>query len=234
MHRFTVAVEDFYRHFHEDPPRVRACMEELIDRYRITGKSILSVGAGEAFEEKYFALAGNDLTLIDIDEGGTLRRNIPKFPSRPGLTYLIDDAAGLLAEVGPQDVVYFSGFTPDETRRAELVRQNGETLWKLEQDPFHPVVMEYADKLRPGGLLIVQSYCGGIDAGHNANYVDACIAQLGRHDFHLMEVHRFRPSIGIMLYCAVKAERRRAPDAPMAAFHGRAELEEVERIYPVT
>lgn len=209
-------------------------MEELIDRYRITGKSILSVGAGEAFEEKYFVLAGNDLTLIDIDEGGTLRRNLPKYPSRPGLTYLIDNAANLMAEVGPQDVVYFSGFTPNETRRSELVRQNGETLWKIEQDPFHPVVMEYTDKLRPGGLLIVQSYCGGIDARHNADYVTACIIQLGKHDLHLMEVHRFRPSVGIMLDCAVKAEQRTAPDAPIASFHGRAAPEEVERIYPVT
>jgi hypothetical protein len=233
MHKFSVGVDDFYRAFAYDMPRIDASMQELIARYHITGKPVLSVGAGSAFEERQFVLAGNDLLLIDIDESSNLLPELQKMPKKPGLSYWIGDAAEFRHSLGNYDVVYFSSFTPDEIRRESIVRDNAGRgrPWALSHDPFHPVVMEYTAALKPGGLLIIQSYCGGIDTDANPNYLAACGRQLATHGIHLMEVHRFEETHGVMLYTAVKGRQVVAPAQKISQFHGRAAPEPTERIF---
>jgi SAM-dependent methyltransferase len=203
-------------------------MQELITRYGIAGKSVLSVGAGTGEEEKHFALAGNDLLLVDIDEQRSILPLLAKMTNKPGLNYWVGDAEELSTDVPLQDVVYLSGFTPDELRRISMVRANAVAgrFWSVDDEPFHPVVMQYAHKLKPGGLLVVQSYCSSIDVGYNRNYLAACQAQLIKHDLHLMEVHRFKKNAGVMLYTAVRGERRVAPAQSISRFHGRGKREE--------
>jgi len=233
MRKFSVGIDDFYEKFPFTTPRIDACMKEVIARYAITGKSVLSVGAGAAFEEKHFALAGNELLLIDIDESGSILPQLDKMPAKPGLSYWIGDAAEFEKGLGTYDVLYYSGFTPDELRRGSIVQANAEEgrTWSVDDDPFHPVVMGYTSAIKDGGLLLIQSYCGGIDTDYNASYLAACQRQLASHDLHLVEIHRFKETHGVMLYAATKGRRQLPPGEPIAQFHGRAASEPVERIF---
>ncbi len=233
MHRFSVSVDDFYQSFPYADPRIDACMQELVARYDITGKSVLSVGAGTAAQERQFALSGNDLLLIDIDEHRSLLPILAKLAEKPGLSYWIGDAAEFEQSLGTYDVLYFSSFTPDEMRRGSMVRGNADRgrPWAVSDDPFHPVVMAYTSALKEEGLLIIQSYCGGIDTDANPDYLAACRRQLGEHGMYLMEVHRFKQTHGVMLYTAVKGKHTAAPAQKISGFHGRAAPEPTERIF---
>lgn len=233
MRKFSVGIDDFYEKFPFTTPRIESCMQELIARYDITGKSVLSVGAGGAFEEKHFARSGNEVLLIDIDEGGGILPRLEAMPQKPGISYWIGDAAEFENGLGSYDVLYYSGFTPDELRRASIVRTNANEArsWAIDDDPFHPVVMGYTSAINDGGLLLIQSYCGGIDHDYNANYLAACQRQLAEHDLYLLEVHRFTSTHGVMLYAAIKGKRQRAPAEPISQFHGRATPEPVERVF---
>jgi hypothetical protein len=236
MQKFRVSVDDFYRVYSEKSPRVDECMQELIERYDIHGKSVLSVGAGTGFEERQFALAGNDLLLIDIDEQGSILPWLKRMPERPGLSYWIGDATEFEQGVGTHDVVYLSSFTPDEARRGAIVKHNTETgiRWDPMVDPFHPVVMQYVSSLREGGLLIIQSYYFSVEIAWNPDYLLACKRQLGTAGLHLLEVHRFKDTYGVMLYTAVKGKPGIAPAIKISKFHGRANPEATVRVFGAT
>jgi SAM-dependent methyltransferase len=236
MQKFRVSADDFYRVFSEDAPRIDACMGELIERYDIRGKSVLSIGAGAGREEQQFALAGNDLLLIDIDEQGSLQLRLQEMPESRGLEYWIGDAAEFEQGVGTHDVVYLSGFTPDEARRSAIVKNNAEIgrSWDPLADPFHPVVMQYAASLRDNGLLLIQSYCGSIEIGWNPDYLAACRRQLGEIGLHLLEIHRFKDAYGVLLYTAVKGKPRIAPATKISRFHGRADPQATVRVFGAT
>jgi hypothetical protein len=233
MQKFRVSADDFYRVFSEEAPRIDACMGELIERYDIRGKSVLSIGAGAAREEQQFALAGNDLLLIDIDEQGSLQMRLQEMQESRGLEYWIGDATEFEQGVGTHDVVYLSGFTPDEARRSAIVKNNAGVgrSWNPLVDPFHPVVMQYAASLRDNGLLIIQSYCGSIEIGWNPDYLSACRRQLGEAGLHLLEIHRFRDAYGVLLYTAVKGKSRIAPATKISKFHGRANPQATVRVF---
>jgi hypothetical protein len=232
--KFSISIDDFYGRYALDTPRIKACMEELIERYGITGKSVLSVGAGTAEEEKHFALAGNDLLLVDIDEQETLRPTIEEYPEKPGLSYWIGDAVELERQIGSCDVLYLSGFTPDELRRAAVIKKLGAAgeSWRLTDEPFHPVVMRYASKVRDGGILLIQSYGTGLDTQHHPQYLAACQRQLSENGLDLFEVHRFSFHRAVMLHAISRGKKPTVPSRPLSAFHGRAKPETVERIFP--
>jgi hypothetical protein len=235
MQQFSVRVEDFYRTFPPQHPRADVCMRELVERYGIVGKSVLSVGAGFAEEERRLVLAGNDVLMIDLDvAGGSLRERLATLPEGRGLSYWIGDAADLVSALGSYDIMYFSGFTPDEYHHQQINRDNAAAgrPWLTTDEPFHPVVMSYTEKLKAGGLLIVQSFNGGVDTAYEPHYLGACQLQLHRAGLSLLEVHRFKYSRGIMLYTAVKGAPQRASVRPLSAFHGRAPKEPIERIFP--
>jgi hypothetical protein len=234
MRKFSVRVEDFYRMFPPQFPRADACMRELVERYGIVGKSVLSVGAGSGEEEHRLVLAGNDVLMIELDEGGSIRERMEKLPEGRGLSYWIGDAADLAGALGCYDVIYFSSFTPDEERRQKIYRDNlaAGRYWSTTDEPFHPVVMGYTEKLKAGGLLLVQSYYGGVDTAYEPHYLGACQLQLHRAGLSLLEVHRFKHSRGVTLYTAVKGPTQQASVRPLSAFHGRAAKEPIERIFP--
>lgn len=266
MRTFVVAFSDFYGAF---PPHsggdmtpekneaVRTAIGQLVARYGIARKSILSIGSSSAFEEYWFAILGlNRLTLVDIDEHDRLLPALEKMPRRwRGLSYHIGDAAEFCAprrmfgvEVPRRrfDVLYLSSFTPDEIRRDTLLRERSEALitrkmaagveidqWAPWQDPLHPVTMEAAHLLRPGGLMIVQSYAFGIDAVYHKYFLPAMHRQLEAAGIELLEVHRFQRTTGVNLIAAQKRGGHRPPmEAPISRFHARATPEPVERIWP--
>src|SRR5690242_6176429 len=68
-----------------------AAIAQLASRYGIKGKSVLSLGGGTATEEFYLWHHGNRLTIVDIDEHGTIEPVLKELP--PGtLCYIVEDA----------------------------------------------------------------------------------------------------------------------------------------------
>lgn len=245
MQAFHVAGEAFYEALSRHTPAViEDCARQLVDRYEIRGRSILSLGGGAAAEEYYLARhGGNQLTVIDIDEHGMIAPTLEKLPPGP-LTYIIGDAQQ--AEITAFDLLFMSSFTPDELRRSDIHRQRdtadyhfmlerfGGWEWPPWRDPFHPVVQDFLARLPAGGLFIAQSYCGSLDALGNRFYLPACDRQLLSLGIELLEIWRFTETVGVMLYVAQKrGGRRPRMQAPLTRFHGRAEkAEPIEQIFP--
>src|SRR5689334_12153240 len=75
IQRYRIRIGDFFDRRAESGDdafgrliaRCEEPIKQLIARYDLAGKSVLSIGAGEGFEEVWFARAGCPLTLIDIN-----------------------------------------------------------------------------------------------------------------------------------------------------------------------
>lgn len=149
------------------------------------------------------------------------------------------------------DAVYFSGFAPDEERRQRLARRSNVTarlmsrfrrsrglIWPEAEDAFHPRMISGAQQmLKEGGLLIVQSYYGGVHIEIDDAYVGAMQRQLTAHGLALVEIWSFVEWPGIALYVAVKGDAaayvRTLQERPhLTEFFSRAEVEKrVHRVY---
>lgn len=253
MRLYEVDPNEFYTVFPPDAySDVEGAMRQLIDRYDIRGKNILSVGSGTAFEEHYlWKLGDNTLTFVDIDEGNGIEPALKRMAQHPGgLAYYVGDAREFFAARSASektiDVAYFSGFTPDEFHRDGTLRDSSpqirnrkrvgglpEDQWAIWQDPFCDIVAKACGLLRAGGLLIVQSYCGGVDAVYNESFLPAGQRQLSDLGLDLLEVHRFAKTTGVNLIVAqVRGGRPLTPTGALTRFHGRAAPEAVERIWP--
>lgn len=231
----------------EQERAIREAISQLIQRYDLRGKKVLSLGAGIAREERWLAeLGGNELTAIDIDEHKSLEPLLESCKESGTLKYIIGDA--LIEKDFPiTDILYMSSLLPDEMRRFQIATNPNKFDWLLKtllridrlqwpiwRGPIHPEVMKLARLVSPGGLLINQSYAYSLDAKHHVRYLDALRFQMRRNSFRLLEVHRFTETVGVMLYVAQR--RGGAPirfGRPLTTFHGRAEVrEQIQRIYP--
>jgi hypothetical protein len=225
---YMVSPEAFYSQFPPSPAyrdRVEDCIAQLVRRYGLVGKTILSVGAGAAHEEFFLHRAGNTLILVDIDEGGIIEPRLANMP-KGDMCYIIGDAGR--ANVPAYDVAYFSSFTPDELRRAAIMHPTSGPRppeWPADVPPFHPTIGRFARKLQNDGLLIIQSYAGSLDVLANPAYVPACSQQLADWNLRLTEVYRFTEVPGVMLYVAHGPRGRiEHEESPLTSFHGRSEL----------
>lgn len=231
-----------YRIAEDQLVRVEISVAQLVRRYGITGKSILSLGGGYAREEHFLCKHDNRLTIIDIDEYQDIEPVLRAAP--PGeLYYIIGDANDVT--ISEQfDVLFLSGFAPDEIRRSDIVRQrdtdtyrrmlkenDGIWEWPPGEEPFHPLVMRFAERLRPGGLMIVQSYYGGFDVLDHRYYMWACDRQLTARGMTLIEAYRFAASTGVMLYVVAMGDHGGLPlFPPITLFHGRAAPERIQTL----
>ncbi|MCC6315349.1 MAG: hypothetical protein IT337_15200 [Thermomicrobiales bacterium] len=195
----------------------------MIARYGLRHKRVLSLGGGRALEERWLAELGpNNVTVIDLDHpNGNIEPVLRSAPAGE-MHYVIGDALEPWEE--PFDVLYLSGFAPDEMRRWEIVTSH--QGWPVDAEPFHPAVMAHAGRLPVGGWMLVQSIGYSLDARGNPAYLPAAAAQMERNGLRLVEVHRFVGLPGVMLYAGL----RMGP--ALTTFHGRAEPEPIERIYP--
>jgi hypothetical protein len=243
MPSYRVSEADFYKAFLPAKlpyvPRVEASVAQIASRYGIKGKSVLSLGGGTGTEEHYFWKHGNQLTIVDIDEHGQIEP-VLKTLAGGNLHYIVEDANKV--EFSEKfDVLFLSSFTPDELRRSAIIQQrDGEMFermlelnggiweWPWWENPFHPLVLRFARNLRDGGTMIVQSYCGGLDAGDHGYYLWACDRQLAEIGMRLLEVYRFASTTGTMLYVAAKGSPSWPLFPPITMFHGRAQPERVQ------
>jgi hypothetical protein len=221
---------------------------QLVERFDLAGKTLLSIGAGTAWEEAAFLRRGlREAVLVDAERAlePTLRRL-----DRPGapLCYVVGDflrSPPPREALGPIDVLYFSGFTPDELRRGEVTERHRRAAaprrwwarrddpdWPAAESPLHDAVLGAIDRyLRDGGLLIVQSYCAGVDVLHNPGYVARWRDVLRRHRVTLLETYYVRAAPGVTLWIGAKppipaALVDLAHRPPLTRFHARAQLED--------
>lgn len=244
---------DFYAEYpHGDRSRCRPAMTQLVMRYGLANKSVLSIGAGAAHEEATLAEHGCTLTLVDIDEHGLVEPYLRTCggSAGPKLRYVIGDAMAHLRDDSTQhDAIYVSGFTPEEIRRGEIqaaferrlstrvaklvLRRIAHRLptWPMFGNPFGPYLVEAVQRrLRPGGLLISQSFYRGVPLDQNPHYPYCIRAQLRRLGVELLAYYVFAPPwTGVGLTVAYKGSRVEARDflagtaAPeLTTFHGRS------------
>lgn len=244
MRLYRVSEETFYEYFapenNEFTPRIEQAIGQLVRRYEIKGKSILALGARYGREEYFFWKHGNQLALVDIDEQHDIEPVLQN-AAAGNLQYFIGDANEFELK-DHFDVLFASGFTPDETRRSDIVRQrdsdtyrrmlkenDGTWEWPWWEKPFHPLLMQFAGQLRAGGLMIVQSYQGGFDVLDHRYYLWACDLQLAAAGLKLIECYRFSQTTGVMLYVISKADATALPlFPPITRFHGRGAAERVQ------
>lgn len=226
----------FYAEVDPDHARraeVQETMNHLADCYRLDGKTVMSVGAGRACEEYHLLQRGCRLRLFDNNGEGTVAEPIRKsaVEHQTSMLYTLGDFRWFKKRASA-DVLYFSGYYPDEVRRDFIYRKlpgSHALKWSI-LGPFSRSLIAALDMLNPGGLLLIQSYYGGVEIVHHEDYISACVRQLARHGVTLLDVFCFEKTTGIKLFAAVKGHRYDRD--PISTFHGRANNKEtIIRVY---
>tara|TARA_B100000242_G_C42993334_1_gene461240 strand:- start:198 stop:1100 length:903 start_codon:yes stop_codon:yes gene_type:complete len=155
---------------------IAACenpINQLVDRYDLKNKEILSIGCGNAFEEFHFLDKGNKLYLSDADlPYKTMEpwlKQCTSSKNNDGVEFTVECSLVAAQRLSEQrfDVIYISSLHPDELYRGRLqysrVRQNLKkgllfgASWGNE-DFYSEYVSSFFGLLKPGGLLIFQHY----------------------------------------------------------------------------
>jgi hypothetical protein len=201
-------------------------IRQLIERFDLSGRNLMSVGAGGAFEEIAFLQNGvRRAFLFDIDEHNSLTGILPTLgspaPTSAPIVYTLDDFTRVQPDsdhLGPIGLLYFSGFTPDEMHRGAIhrahiaalraggsSRRHGDPDWPADATPLHPIVLTAIDRyLADEGIVIIQSYFDGIDVLANPGYVEAWVRSLAKHHVALLEGYCFRASSAVTLWIGLK------------------------------
>lgn len=210
----------FREHVIEFDPKAesyRHAMKEIVDRYRVYNKKILSVGPGRCLYECWFSEFGNTIFFVDIDELEEIEPRLKKMKaishgdSMEKITYAIGDARIIHDYcIDPFEVLLSFGFTPDEFHRAKqqkLATVSDQTTfgWPVGISPFSDLTLEIFASLPSGGLFISLSYCGGPDA-QVITYIPTMSEILRQHGMTLLEVFILSESPGIHLIVAEKNE----------------------------
>ncbi|MCX7144307.1 MAG: hypothetical protein NT123_25405 [Proteobacteria bacterium] len=233
--RFDVKAAEYYGRGTPDPnsflgpsfvTMVERPIKQLVARYHLAGKSILSLGAGAAFEEYWMSQAGARLTLNDLDAAhGHIRPYLETLPAGD-LTYYLEDAAETIRFVERHDVLYVSSFHPDEIRREEIVARHGG--WPIGESPYHELLLNAMGCVKPNGLVIFQHYRGGVDPSTSPHYILAVRDALNVRGITLADAYVFRQAPTKLLIVGFRGE---PPDfgPEITEFHGRYPYEWIRR-----
>lgn len=209
------------QYFVSSHARCHKPMVQLIERYRLQNKTVLSVGAAFGHQEYCFHEYGCSLTLCDIDEGHTIEPYL-KTLKEGDLTFALGDARDL--DAGKFDVVFFSGFTPNELEnrhKSKIRRFIGRQAWH--DRPFIDVVIGIVDRsLAKGGFLIYQSYGSHVDA-RRPEYIQAVKKQLQSLDIKLVDVYYYESHPHVHLIVGLRADNVPEFSHEITAFHGRGQ-----------
>jgi len=229
----------------------REPMNQLIKKYNLHSKKVLSIGPGLAFEEYWFFKNGGSLTFISDQEiFSNSKINLEKQNNH--LAYIIDDAKNFKNYLTDTfDVVYFSSFPPNEltnrtirhkyqfsivrrglnllSRKTKINFLQKQWTWPHNEKPFIDFVMEIMETvLGTGGLVIHQSYASDIDT-RSINYIDRVKEQLDSINIRLLAVYYFidRPHVKLIigyknnLSEAIKFATKIKNNPEINSFHGR-------------
>ena len=231
MSLFEVDGEDFFSMFEGSQDLFdlsEESMNQIINRFDIKSKTILSVGSGRAFEEFWFYKNNCKLTLVDLDEHDSFKKKLEKIPNTESvetLRYITDDANNLKKYTDEKfKIVYFSSFTPNELRNRDVcwiykkpylgrlidkifrkTNLNFKSLsWPKDKKPFIDIIEKLLENhLADGGLFIFQSYASGV-MSNDLTYIDCIKQQLESIDIKLLEVYCFNAYPNIHLIIGLK------------------------------
>lgn len=227
------AKPDFKEYFDKTHALCHEPMSQLVRRYNLQGKSMLSVGTSFGIQEYCLYEHGCSLVLCDIDEGHGIEPYLQKLPAAAEnyLTFVLGDARELDLQ-NKLDAVFFSGFTPNELRNAKIYgasnRVNRKLLrgWPTQEKPFDDTVIAITDRVvKDGGLLIYQSYGSGVDA-RDRHYVQGIRNQLGEIGMQVAAVYYFDSYPSVHLVMAVRGDaleylKQVEKNPEITMFHGR-------------
>lgn len=243
MQIYRVGYDDFFRfannhemkqYFDTNHARCHEPMSQLIRRYNLQNKSVLSVGSASGYQEYCFYENGCSLTLCDIDEHHEIEPYLNTLKSRDdGLTFALGDAR-YLDSSKKFDIVFFSGFTPNELRniystdirrkmhnRYPFIRRFiDKPIWY--KKPLMELVIEIVDNtLSPnGGLFIFQSYTSDTNASH-PEFVAAVKNQLKSLGVMLLDVYYYENHPHVHLLVGIRSTNVPRFEHEITAFHGR-------------
>ena len=229
---YRIDYEEFFSYLHDPTQKelfeklkelCREPMNQLIKKYNLHSKKVLSIGPGHAFEEYWFWKNGGSLTFISDQEiFSNSKINLEKQNNH--LAYIIDDAKNFKKYITEKfDVVYFSSFPPNEltnrtirhkyqlsivrrglnllSRKTKINFLQKQWTWPHNEKPFIDFVMEIMETvLGTGGLVIHQSYASDIDT-RSINYIDRVKEQLDSINIRLLTVYYFidRPHVKLII-----------------------------------
>lgn len=271
---FLLKAADFYRkldlYFAHDPayskdlPALSEALEvnagmtregigQLIERYGLRGKRLLSIGPGPGHEEYWFYKAAASLVFVDNiadwPEGMNALRAIKLASDRSDVLEYhavgLEDFVGY-SPTGSFDVVYMSSFTPDELRKekiqADFIATRSEeqrqayVTWPKDQKPYSDLVMKATTLVKEGGIFIFQHYRAGIDVTYNPHFIDLMKAQFEENGDQLLEYYHFSKAPGVALVVGFRGSVDRArdylarlPPGHLTTFHGRYRDDDVKK-----
>jgi hypothetical protein len=204
--------------------RMEQQIHDLVARYGLRNKTIVSLGPRWGREEYFFSRHGNHMTLIDNDFQGDLAPALEAAP--PGdMRYILADATELHLENETFDAMYLSGYRPDIYHRGDTIRQrdtetfrrtvakHGFWTWPEDVPPFHASVMRFAGYVRAGGTIINQSYAHGFDIDTTPTFLPTVDRQLAAHGLRLVEFYCLEKSRDVHLFVIAKGN----PTYPLAS-----------------
>ena len=221
MREYFVSTETFRDQAHKYP-RIPIAVGQLVRRYGIRNKSILSLGSRFGREEYWFSRFANRLTLIDVDEKNAVQiEPMLKAAAAGPMRYIIGDAARVPLSA-PFDVLFLSGYGPDDLRRSSLKIEHA-GRWPSGTPPFEASVLERARLLTAGGLVIIQSFANGYDCNATPGFIEHCDRQLEDHGLRLVELYALARVPGCNLFIIANGLANFPLACPITVFHGRGE-----------
>ncbi len=218
MRKYEVAAEEYFEKLREDktPKELgyffedfEKPMNQLIERYNIKNKKVLSIGGLFGHEEYYFSINGCNITIVDENYYAMKYLDELDTSENPNLTYIIGNIQEVLKEeANTYDVIYLSGF-PQELQ------------WN--DKGFSDLILNCINTFLDKGVFICQTYHGGFAMNYPTS-IKLLEAQCKQEDLFLEAIYYFELYPAISLVILYKGERETLDinkGSKITQFHGR-------------
>ncbi len=197
--------------FQENIRNCASSMTQLIERYDIKNKKVLSLACGNGFEEFYFLQHGNTLVMSDADlPYGTIKPWVEKcsVQKNTGVSFYIEDCREVpnrYSNKAEFDIIYISSLHPDELYRGRIqsnfIKENLlKSLFTFKTFPktdfYSSYVTPIFSLLKPGGIIIMQHYGFTIPIALNESLIPNCSEQLNQYGLSHLETWAFKNNTG--------------------------------------
>ena len=167
--------------------------------------------------------SGAHIILNDIGaEDPQLSNYLHSIPKGTGLKYYLEDAAETIKKENNNDVLFSSGFAPDEIRRNILKSKLKRFEWPENRHPYHEILRDAIKTIKPGGLLIFQHYYGGVNPIRFKNYFPYLKKKFEDMGLTLIDIYVYRLNMEISLIAACKGKSIPFLGPEIDNFHGRS------------
>lgn len=214
MKEYKLDKEDYFKNVlilkSKEISLVEKAMTQLIKRYNLKNKSVLSIATALGCEEYWFYKARCSLTLLDKGVNSYLQHFLNDIMEGDDLIYILGDIVDNDFE-GEYDIIYTAGLPPLLLFEDNLV--------------FSKVIIKFLDNIRDGGLFICQSYALGPLMDDPIN-VSAIKKQFENNGMILLNIYTFKSYSNVSLIIGFKGILKDDPrneDIKITDFHGKSE-----------